>query len=112
MFNLLIFLLLFLTPASTFAAGGFLGEQGTTDNSSKAPTLEGCFAMPDPGSRSGCLMEVAANEKDVNLCDLIEIPGMVHDCIDGVAAVTTITQDKCRIVNEKYRDHCMHAAKQ
>lgn len=106
----MIFLILLLTPASAFAADGCEGP-GTA--SSQTQTLGGCFAAgSDPGSRSGCIMEVAANDKDVVLCDLIEIPGMVRDCIDGVAEVTTITPDKCRIMNEKIsRDHCMRAAK-
>lgn len=111
-----IFLMLFLPSAAAFAANGLLGAQGTqpsTAPGSEALTLEGCFIMGggDPGFRSGCLMNVAAAEKDVSLCDLIEIPGMVRDCIDGVAAVTTFEPNRCQILNEKYRDHCLRAAK-
>lgn len=109
MILLTIFLMLFLAPASAFAADGC---EGMISNTNQTLTLEGCFAAGgDPGSRSGCIMEVAATEKDVTLCDLIEIPGMVHDCINGVAKVTTITPDKCRVMNEKFRDHCMRAAR-
>ena len=57
-------------------------------------------------------MEVPESKKDVILCDLIEIPGMVHDCINGVAAVTPITSDKCQVMNEKFRGHCLAVAKQ
>lgn len=111
--RLTILLMLLLTPTSAFAGDGLLGQQdvGPTTTGNQAPTLEGCFRFPDPGMRSGCLMEVSATEKDVSLCDLIEIPGMVHDCIDGVAAVTTFTPNQCKIMNERYRDHCLRAAK-
>lgn len=106
----MVFLMLFLSPVSAFAILGEQEQGPFTAPPSQTPTLEGCFRFPDPGMRSGCLMEVAANEKDVTLCDLIEIPGMVHDCIDGVAGVTTFTADQCRTVNENYRDHCLRAA--
>lgn len=102
--------ILFLTPVPAFAILG-TQEGGPSTPSSQTPTLEGCFTFPDPGMRSGCLMEVAALEKDVVLCDLIEIPGMEHECIDGVAKVTPISPDKCKIMNEKFRDHCLLAAK-
>lgn len=106
--------MLLLLPVAALAGDGLLGAQDTrpsTAPGSDAPALEGCFRFPDPGMRSGCLMEVAAHEKDVTLCDLIEIPGMVRDCIDGVAAVTAFGPDRCRILNEQYRDHCPRAAK-
>ncbi len=100
--------LLILSPALGFASGGFLGDQGTSRGPSEE-TLEKCFLFPDPGMRSGCLIDISVKEKDVLNCDLIEIPGMVHDCIDQVAAVTAITDDKCKIMNEKFRDHCRRA---
>lgn len=103
-----IFLMLFLNPALAFA---ILGPQNNEfAKNSVHETLEGCFQFPDPGMRSGCLMDIAAKEKNVNVCDLIEIPGMVHDCIDGVAAVAPVTLDNCNIMNELYRDHCLRAA--
>lgn len=103
-----IFLMLFLNPAAAFA---ILGSQNNEFvKNSVQDTLEGCFQFPDPGMRSGCLMDAAAKEKNVNVCDLIEIPGMVHDCIDGVAAITAVTPDNCKIMNEQYREHCLRAA--
>ena len=109
----LIFFGIFLIETAGFASGGFLGEQdmGGFSGRHAEETLESCFRLPDPGARSGCLIDIAVKETDVSDCDLIEIPGMVHDCIDRVAAVTTIAAEKCRIMNEQYRDHCQRAVR-
>ncbi len=109
-FRSAVFLVLFLNAGLLSAQEGLLGDQGMGSSGTIQDTLENCFRFPDPGMRSGCLMGIAAKEKNVNVCDLIEIPGMVHDCIDGVAAIAPVTLDNCKIMNEQYRDHCLRAA--
>lgn len=105
----MIFAMLLVMPVPAFAD---FGKNQYVGNSSalEQTDLGGMFLVSDPGARSGCIMEAAAYDKDVVHCDAIEIPGMVYECIDGVAEVTAITQDRFRITNEKYRDHCLRAA--
>lgn len=103
------FLMLIVSSFPASALAGFLpdSDMGTAQ---AQDALENCFVLPDPGSRSACILDSSVREKDVTLCDLIEIPGMIHNCIDEVAEVTEIRKYKCKTMNENYKGHCFQRA--
>jgi len=106
-----IVLMMALLPSWAFAAEKAKNVPGGYEKYGETQTVEGCFQMPDAETRSNCLTELAVLERMVADCDIIELPGMVTDCIDQVAMATEIRKEDCTDLSDNGRVYCLQKVK-